>query len=81
MRHIRKYKQEKAEEDRGSSKIIKDAEGSEDEKSLYDADPSDLDSSDLGESEKEEMRMRKSIKFKSAINEPTARNQSSSESN
>lgn len=63
MKHIRKYKQERAEEDRGSAKIIRDAEGSEDEKSLYDADPSDLDSSDLGESEKEEMRIRKSIKF------------------
>lgn len=63
MKHIRKYRKERAEEERVTTKSKRVKDGSDDEQSLYDADPSDLDSSDLGESEKEEMRNRKSLKF------------------
>lgn len=67
MKHIRKYKAGINDDTLGSHKATAKEDCSEEEEALYDDDPSDLDSDDMGEAEKKDLRKRKSFKFHPGI--------------
>lgn len=67
MKHIRKYKAGMNDDTLGDHKAASKEDCSEEEEALYDDDPSDLDSDDMGEAEKKDLRKRKSFKFHPGI--------------